>query len=1368
MTTTLKRSALIGLFLLAGLPFLMTAQITRVNLPQSFPVLQTGNQIWIGTPNGLYQYNQNDDSFNRYATPNARSNFHVRYLFEYKEWLWCVLDSGLAALQIRLNDWLIFDSTNGLPSPVVTGIDFHEDYVWISTPQGAARFDLLIEQWEQFDRKRGLPDSNVVDLKSDGVQTWMLTGNMLSEYSPQFEKWRTYETGGDSLNMARRLFLFGEDLWIVTQRGLVRFNPKLQQRQEFFLPYLTIENLQEIYLEGNRIWAITRNGLFLYEQQSGVWMEFEGNSSLREIHSTFGLITQKQIWMLTERGTMVWDRDQRTWETLDYSSGLSRASYSAISSNGELTFLFTPQGLEYRRTQRDPWRQFSFEVSEPKGSGRSILGGLFDNPEGGSLQLGNYLWSWQGTRVTSLQDFKTQFNNDVTTTHSSAWRLDVKSQLELGRGRRATGFYNNVDYSETKYGVRYRGNDSDYVREAMWGDFRREAGTAPFGQAAELFGSSLWLQAGKKTDRFKRSLVTLKATTGEVRSRKMYEHFKGASTEFTRSIRDRDYAQFQFFTLHGIDSTTRPEELEVFVDNLLASDNTLRTLERTTIAGITGDFDPWIPVEEFYYYSRGGVVRLLKQVMPHWTVIARYRIGDRVVESILQSGTVSTRKENFYFLGAQEILPYTFEVNIKDSVEHDVPLNIFGIDDGTGKVDARWIDYDEGLLMFPSTTSLYDSLSPSSRYTLEIRGQTQRAILQLQHRNLVRSSETLSLDGTPAEPGNDFVLDYTNGTLIFVREGIVNPDTRIEIEYEFYESTENQLTSIGLNVAPSDQFYIQGDWQKLSSDSTHILALHGELRQQVGSLDLRFIPGILYQTKEQRATGTSAEVLVSSKRLRLQSKYEQYDSTYRNIHKNQSLVGIIKNRLSFFGSLDIRDDLRMTGEWKKNVGFAVDSLDSSQGSPTDRTGNLSILFRGTNLPAAQVTYQDGQTSYGDSTRTKRFIQSLIEYQLPKSWISVLSLQGLKAEYFFRYGRESETAPSGLSKQNFRQTYYRLNALIREQFQMGFFYRRNTLHNVTSAGKANLITTSDRLLGDLAFGEWRVMQINARFENALQQDFHRNGDSLTYYLRQFYQINTRFSPGQIWERLSSLFFELTYNQSVSRSDVALTLNTPSVWRLSEPERTGTGSLILNRNTFIKNEFRPGTNWLISTLMEWNSQQIEAGNTELLRSSWHYTEKVDVRPGYATRLIAQYRRYSQDQGFNRTNQVHEPSLWAEQRWTQNLLSTAQILYRRTTIEDRTISGTRYDWEAILDFVMRMDQWLSMRHIEIRQNFSGSRQKQIGIPFQQNYRIGTTTSIDIYPINSLIVRLRLDWNQFVDEVLEASTYSSIDFTLKISLQF
>jgi len=1361
---------LLAVFLVCQSP----AQIRNVHLEQSFPVLQTGNQIWIGTPAGLYQYSQTDDSFKRFALPGGRPGARVRFLYYYKEWLWCVLDSGLAALQVRLNDWLFFDAKSGLPSSIVTGLDFQGDEVWASTRNGIARFDLLIEQWEVFDQRRGLTSPDVADLSSDGTDIWLISGHQLLDYNPQFEKWRRFLPSEDSTITLKRMFFLGDELWLVAAAGLIRFNPQLQRPQSFLIPYLTSENLLELYLEGDRIWALTRQGLFFYDKQSSVWKEFEGNSALADAEIIYGQVSANQVWVLTTKGTRVWDRIQKSWEILDYSTGLSSPSYESVSSDGELTFLFKSGGLEYRRTKRDPWRRTRFLTDEPGTGAAGVLARLFDNPEGGSVGLGDYLWGWQGTRISFLYDDTRQMFEEGGTSHAtgSSWRIDAKSQLNLGSSRRVTAFYNNVDYNDTRYGARFRGNDSDVVREVTWGDFRREPGTVPFGQPAELYGTSAWFQAGQKTERFKRSLLTLKGTTGELRSRRTYEHYTGTSTEFTTTVRDISYAKNQFFSIPGLDPDVSPENVQVFVDDLVAADNTRQTVERTTIAGVIGDYDAWIPVEEFYFTPRAGVVRLLKPVLPSWTVVVRYVVAGHTYEALLQHGGASTARENIYLLRAQQIIPYSFELSIEDSLGAQTPLTAYGLDaDGDGRVDAQWLDADRGILIFPAARpfppEVYDPVTPVSRLLLKSRGRTERAIIQLQHQDLVRTSETLSLDGIAATAGNDYVLDYTNGTLVFVREGIVNPDTRIEIEYEYYEAEGNRLDAAGLNFSPSDNFYLQGDWQSLSQDSTDRLALHGEIRQQAGGFDFRLIPGLVYQTKERAVTGKSAEALVSSTWLRLQGKYEDYGADYRDIYRPRAIFGEINSRLGMFGTLDVREDLRLTGEWTKARGFRADTAALSASAPYDERGSVALLFHRQDLPGAQVTFQKGTSLAGDSTVTKDFVQGLLQYQLPHDWSRAVLLDGVTLEYFLRFGQQSESWRDRFAKQEFMQTYYKVNALISEQFQTGFFYRRNTEHDLTAAAGRDPISSSDKLLADLAFGEWRLVQVNARLENTLQQYFFPNGDNTNYYLRQFHQVNFRISPGQAWKPLSVLFFELNYNQAVNQADVAHGNESSLVWRLAGPDDDATGSFQLSRNYFVRNEFRPGPDWLLTTLFEWGDQELGAGTSRLAKNSWQFNEKVDVRVTFETRLIAQYRQSFQEGGYQRLTRVNEPSVWLEQRWTPDILTTFQVLYRRTETDDRVSAGTGHDWETILDFFLRKDDFAGMRHVEFRQSFSGAYRYSEGLPGQENYRIGAGSSLDLYPIHSLIVRFRVDIGRYVDQILYRNTYDSVSFNLKLSLQ-
>ena len=137
------------LFLLVCLLILMPevsySQVNRLNLMQTSPVLEAENKVWLGTPAGLYQYDTESDSYKRFVIPVDNSNQNIRHLYYNDEWLWCILDSSLAALHIRLNEWLVFNEENGLPSSVVNGLDFTDDYVWAASENGAARFDLLLK-----------------------------------------------------------------------------------------------------------------------------------------------------------------------------------------------------------------------------------------------------------------------------------------------------------------------------------------------------------------------------------------------------------------------------------------------------------------------------------------------------------------------------------------------------------------------------------------------------------------------------------------------------------------------------------------------------------------------------------------------------------------------------------------------------------------------------------------------------------------------------------------------------------------------------------------------------------------------------------------------------------------------------------------------------------------------------------------------------------------------------------------------------------------------------------------------------------------------------------------------------------------------
>jgi len=1347
------------------------SQINRVGIRQAYPVLQAETQIWIGTPSGLLQYNPGDDSYKRYALPVGEQGREVKQMYYHQEWLWCVLDTGLAALHVRLNDWLYFDAENGLPSPVVTNVAFEGDYVWASTNNGLARFDLLIEQWELYDKSRGLPNPNVGDVKVLGEYVWIIHDNGFSEYNTLFEKWRNYTVAADTGITPDRLFVLKNEIWLVCDNGLVSFNPQLQSQQFFEFPYLTSKNLIELYVENERIWAITKLGIYYYDRNSGIWDEFEGNNNLDQVSINYGFLNYKNFWILTDKNVMVWDRSLKSWEIQDYSTGLAALDFTSVYSDGNNTFLFKDQFIDYRQTVRDPWRKFSYARGGKVG-GANLFKNLFDNGEGGHIGLGKYKWSWEGTRIRIVEQLDRQFDDagEVSSKERvSAYRLDVKSQVDFSNMRRLSGFYNNVDYSDTIFGLKYRGNDNDLLRGAGWGDFRYSSGNRPFGEGAEMFGSDIWLQHGDKTPVFKRSLFTLMAASGRLKSVKTYEYYNGAFSDFSTEVEDIHYLKNQFFRLPGLDTLFTPENIRLYVDDKTSGGNDPNTLTNTTIAGVLGDYDLWVGAEDYAWYSKANVLRMLKVVQPAWTIAIRYVLDGREYEEILQDETGSAQAMNFYYLKGKQMVPYTFGFQITDQTGGNVPLQQFGLDeDGNGRVDSKWIDYIEGFLFFPDPkpfpSGVYDTAMAQSYYTMRANFQTELSMIMLEHKNLVRGSEVLRLDGIVATGGNDYVLDYTNGTLIFVREGIVSSDTRIEIEYEYYIENGGNLNQASFNFSPSDNLFLQADWQNLTEDSTHLLDLHGEIRKTAGKFDFRLIPGIAYQTEENKFTAQHIEALASSSRLRFQALYQHFDTEYKNLYREQAFFGDVKDKLKFYTSVDVTDYLRLLGDWQLLEGTDARDKDADA---RERSGNATFLLHHPKLPNVNFTYQDRFSESADSTSKKQFFQNLLEYQFPAPVMDFMHIKNLKLENFLRAGIKDDDWNTGSRKQQFFQGYARVSAQVTERVQTGFFYRANTTDDI-SGTLQNPVSKDERLLADLAINQWRAMQVSFRIENNLKQTFTFNNDMNVYYLRNFGQVNVRLSPGQLWKSLSLLFFEFNYNQTNDRMGETEDKMGGQLWRFNTQETPNPAKSLLIKNYFIKNEIRPGGNWFLYSMLQWNTQDNGISGSMIKKSSWQLIEKLDLKVGTATHIVAQYRQFFQDLGPVINSMDYEPSVWVEHRWTSGFINIFNLLYRRIDRDYGNMQDFTDNYESSFDLIWRTKRFTWLRYMEVQQTFAGSYQNTFGYNTYKTMRMGSGTSFNFYPLQSLVIRLRADVSRFMDILFDDRDYLTVSFNLKVSVRF
>jgi hypothetical protein len=1157
----------------------------------------------------------------------------------------------------------------------------------------------------------------------------------------------------------------------------------MQTQHRYIQSQFSSDNLLELFIEDELLWAVTQNGLFSFSRQTGAWKAFEGNSYLENADFVNAFIDRSEIWMLLQNEVRVWDRSDKSWEIIDYASGLSSSNYRWLYVDGGTAFLINPEVIDYRLTESDIWRKYQIP-DRPSSDyiGRQIFKELFDNERGGHIDLGKYDWSWEGTRITFIRDYKKTIidsSDIIETEKSSGERLDVKSRIILDEFRSLSGYYNNIDYSETEYGIRYRSRTDDYLRELNWGDYTLEAGNNPFGEEVRLFGSNIWLRAGPKTTRYKRSRFNLKAFAGEQQTRKTYEYYQGATNKADIDFADTGYLKRQFYAIPGATDLSELENISIYVDDLDHMTNSPNTLIGYTIAGITGDFDLQIAAEDYYIYQEHDMIRFIGFIGSEYRIVAQYFSDGVQTEIVLQyDNTVNTARQNVYYLGGSGIIPYSFRLEITDSTGNSVPIQDFQIDDnGDNLVDSDWIDYLNGLLIFPNENpfppEVYDFEQPQSFYLFHVQYQTELSFIRLQNRNLVRGSEKLKLDGTTAAGGGDYVLDYTNGTLVFVREGVAGTDTRIEIEYQYYLSDySEQVYSTRFAWNPGDNLSVRSEWTQFSDDgdslagtvSRNLLSLSSEIRKNSGGIDLKVNPGLAYNTVEDELTGYNWEGSVSSPRFRFQSIFRKFSDDYKNLYRPRFTLGEVKQNLQLNVFADVREDTRLLGEWNENRGFDNDSLSK----PKDRTGKIGLLYHRSLWPVWRFGFHDFQTESSMGKSSKRYFQVDLEYQVPEAVTEKLPLHDIKLEAFLRKGKQSGLSNLGSDQSRFNIGNIRLNTLLSKRFQGSFYYRRDDQIELIEKDQDKPMFRSERLLLDFDHEKWRLLQLYIRLENKITQNFHTNSEYKDIILSKSSQFNLRFAPGLIYHMFAPMHFEFNFNRAfTSRGSARGDVNS-WLWNIFRRENHLIDNTQNIEKYYIKNELNPGSDFLLTSIGEWNNQNSKLSASSQKNRQWLWSEKLNLKLNFKTRLNLQYRQFHQNWGYDRTDSYYEPSTWIEYRWTNNFQNIYFLSYRKRYKDNGNLRDNIDNWEVRYDIVWRKNRIIVIRRFEIRQNLSWSHINTEGDNPRRSYHYSSNSSFDLYPLQSTILRFQVNLVRNIDNLSSGNSSWHMGMNLRLSFRF
>jgi hypothetical protein len=443
--------------------------------------------------------------------------------------------------------------------------------------------------------------------------------------------------------------------------------------------------------------------------------------------------------------------------------------------------------------------------------------------------------------------------------------------------------------------------------------------------------------------------------------------------------------------------------------------------------------------------------------------------------------------------------------------------------------------------------------------------------------------------------------------------------------------------------------------------------------------------------------------------------------------------------------------------------------DNSTNEIFDNTKTASALFHHQLLPGYEISYTNIQTQTDSTSVTKSYLQHKLEYQLPQQIIDKLPIKALKLEGFLKNGEQTGEEIAGTDAQIFQQSNFKVNLSLADQFQTSLFYRNNDfLDNSDGVTKNNHLLTSQRLLYNLSHERWKLIQTNIQIENNMSSYDHPTDDEYNLSLSQYAQLNFRFSPGELWSKLSPLFFEYNFNQSIYATGSSSNSRAEYLWSILPSEKDELINYQFIKTSYLKNEFRPNANIYFYTLYEWNNQATVYNLSQLNTNYWLLSEKLDAKLGFNTRLKLQFKKYYKDLGYNETLSYHEPSIWLDRRWTSSFYNVFYAAYRHTDDFDDNIKDYTDKYQASVDIILRKKDYMKMRRVEFQQTFSASQSNTTGYNVSNYYCLGSSSSLNMYPVHALILRLQFEADQTVNLTDNDSSYYTTSLQLRAAFKF
>jgi hypothetical protein len=776
-----------------------------------------GDFLFVTTPHGIYEFNRSSGTWGRITRAHGLPDNSVRVLGLDDGILWAATPAGLASADLKVNDWQAYD----LPGEV-QGLAFDDEFVWAAGGFGLWRFDKITETWEHVG---SIPTHDVF---ADRGTVWLATDSGVLRYRRDFNR---LEPAPTPVSAFDRIIGTPDRIWFFSPERVVACRPSSAAWSE----YRGID-ISDYAAAGDSLFVVSRGRVLLYEPGADNWTSFRDIENLPRANGLF--VSGTHLVLATDRGLVVDSLAARTARTWTAATGLSSDNVLAGFLDRQLLLAVTALGIDYQDRATGTWKTEPFV---PDQAGRHQF--LYVDDAGGHLRLlpGTDL-RLSGRAYYALSRSFSADSVGRTGHHAVALNLSALHSSN----RPLSVYYDDTDKDQVDYGLAYRGQGGDLLRRANAGFFRSEYADFDLVPGFSLLGGSARLRLPFRGSSDSSGPRTVSLQAGRLQSRLRSDFFTGRSLDKNLSLPDVNYARNVFYQVyHPARALARTSDT-VFIDDRQPRTNDLDTRLNYTVAGITGDFDPLVRGKGYHIDYDRGVIQFAVPVRPGDVVCLKTETEELVIQS---DSVTDHAMENVYLLGP-DIIPGSLELTITDTLGNTIPLSVFGLDDDhDGRVDPGLVNHDLGLLHFPAARPFPEPVYTERRrcYMMSVRYRSYSLFYYLSASPVVRNSEEVTVDGEPAARGTDYTIDYTSGTLVFLKPDIVGDYSEIAVRYSSAERDEDALfCSVQPDVALAPGIRVSPGFSHV--DSEDMVHLSGRFEAGGDRQGARLVPQVAVNT----------------------------------------------------------------------------------------------------------------------------------------------------------------------------------------------------------------------------------------------------------------------------------------------------------------------------------------------------------------------------------------------------------------------------------------------------------------------------------------------------------------------------------------